>query len=134
MDFDGTASGGLRSRITNLNSAAAWAPGDILLLSYIMEIEDVTGFAAAAQADPNTASVKLQFVNGSTGVAIDSGAGTPVLSESPGQALRVFEVPAGLTSLILWVTVNIPTGAHVKVRWSAIDVLNLSTADLVGTY
>lgn len=125
---------GQRHHTTSLNAAATWAVGDKLLIAYRMEIEDVAGFTAAADANPATAQVLVRIINGSTGTAIDSGAGQPVLSASPGPAAIVFEVPSGVTSLVLWVTVVTANGVHVKVRISAIDVINLTTAGLVGTY
>ncbi|MDL5159386.1 SGNH/GDSL hydrolase family protein [Actinomycetospora termitidis] len=128
MYFDGTTSGGTRTFATSLGSG--WSVGDLLLMAASIDVIDVTGYAAAALTDPQTASFKLQIVNNGTPLAAQ--VPIPPLDEAPGDIGLVVAVPSGATGLSLWFTCIVPTGVAARFRIGAADVLNLTALGVGG--
>jgi len=125
MDFDATASGGTRM-LAFAPPSTGWTVGDNLLVAASIDLIDVSGYATAANADPNTAGFKIAVYNQS-GVALPNAqAGPPPLAQAPGEIAFVFQVPAGVTGIFLYIPVTLPTGAHLKFRISAVDIRNLT--------
>jgi lysophospholipase L1-like esterase len=131
MDFDGTASGGTRMLATQL-AATGWAVGDNLLIAASVDLTDVSGYAAAANADPATAQFKLALYDQNGAALPNAQSGPPPLGTAPGEMAFVFQVPSGVTGLFLYVPVTLPTGAHLKFRISAVDIRNLTALGVTG--
>lgn len=129
MDFDATASGGARTYATALGSS--WSVGDVLLVCAQLDVVDVSGFAAAANANPATAGFGFKLVNQS-GVALPKQSIMPTLGQAPGEIATVVEVPSGTTAINAWLTCTLPTGTRARFRISAADVRNLTTLAVTG--
>jgi hypothetical protein len=113
----------------------AFTTGDILLYAAHLQVEDITG-TWAADVSSGTASVNAIIVNGATGVAMSGQQPLVRTSGIPSSIAGVYDigpllfpvtVPAGLTTLNLWIQCRLPTGKHVKFRVGAIGVINTTT-------
>lgn len=134
MDFDATASGGSRKLSSNAVTTG-YAAGDKLLLCAHIQVEDVSG-TWMTDVNALTAAVRLYLVNGGTGVPIPPGNTLVANYGVPSQAnpavynigpvAMPFTVPAGVTTLNVWMDVQLPTGKRVKARIGCTGLINLT--------
>jgi hypothetical protein len=126
MDFDGTGGGGGGTRTYATALSGTFTLGDVLLVSALMDLTDVTGFFAALNADPNTASIQFGVTDHAGTYLAAQRYQTP-MSIVPGDLAVVAVAPSDAASgMLLWLTVTLPTGVHGQVRISCADVLNLT--------
>lgn len=135
MDFDATASGGVRRLATD--TTTGFAPGDTVLHCAHLQIEDVSGDWAANVA-AGTADLNLNVLDqNAAGIAdAQSVDGCPGIKNPDtgfydiGPVAFPIQIPTGTTQLILWHSLVLPTGSHAKVRFGAIGLLNATTLGL----
>lgn len=127
MDFN-AAAGGARTFASSLKTTG-WAVGDVLALTGKIQVIDDGGNWESVAAVAHTASVVVRLVNqAAAGISPDI-VGSAGLDMGPGW--RTVTVPVGTTGMILYCTVTLPTGAHVRVRFGSFAVLNLTALGLV---
>jgi hypothetical protein len=111
---------------------SGWAAGDTLAVYGLMQVVDLSGGWEAA-VDAGTASVNLMVVDGVSGVGVAGGVAVercagrtlPDGSYLVGPALMPFTAPS-TSSLTLRYYTNAPAGLHIKARFGAVGVLNLT--------
>jgi hypothetical protein len=122
MDFDGTASGGVRRLASSVTAGAStFAVGDLILATAKFQIEDTSG---TWQTDvvAHNATATFTAVNQSAAAIPNGSAGTGcagVLNAAgfyDFQVAFVFPVPAATTQILPWYSLTVPTGKHYKMR------------------
>jgi hypothetical protein len=136
MDFDGTASGGVRRLASSVTAGAStFAVGDLILATAKFQIEDTSG---TWQTDvvAHNATATFTAVNQSAAAIPNGSAGTGcagVLNAAgfyDFQVAFVFPVPAATTQILPWYSLTVPTGKHYKMRVGELGLVNLTLAGL----
>lgn len=135
MDFDATTSGGTRRLATD--TTTGFAPGDWVLHCAHIQIEDVTGnWAANVGAGTADLSINLLDQNAVGIPNAQSVDGCPGIKNPTtgfydlGPVAYPIQIPAGTTQLILWHSLTLPTGSHVRLRLGAVGLLNATALGL----
>jgi lysophospholipase L1-like esterase len=120
-------------------NASLWAVGDVLAITGLMQVVDVTGGGAwdtAVAAGTATASVNI--INAGSGLSVrafgDRCAGR-VLSSGVyniGPFFTTYTVAGGITGMTLRYQVALPNGLHIKARFGCLNVWNLTTLGVSG--
>ena len=125
IDFD-AVSGGTR-KYAQGNTAAVTA-GDVVAVAYRLAVDDVSG-----NADANfVAGTGLTAMNILNQSAVNVANETPCPGPFLGPSLRVFTVPAGMTGVLTWVSVTLPSGQRMRVRIGEVGIFNLTTLGLTS--
>jgi hypothetical protein len=122
MDFD-AVSGGTRRLACTL--AGRWAVGDVICVTGKMQIEDVSGNWESSVV-AGTAGVSINLVNQSAVALRNSSATGGAVGLNLGPMWYPVTVPSGTTAIILWCSVTLPAGAHIKARFGAIGAINVT--------
>lgn len=121
MSLNGASGTGYRNFATT--NLSGWSVGDELLLCAYVKCSDPIG-----------TGLKVQFLDQTTaaatgGVRLDS-PGVPTI----GPVISRFTVPAGVTSLKLSLTGAVSAGQNITFSIGAVQVYNLTTLGLTGSY
>lgn len=104
--------------------------GDHLLICGQVQIEDISGWAAATVAPPGVNRWNLGVVNGGSylgGSAIPNGSNVPA---SPGRIATRIVATANGSGMSLRATVVMASGVNARVRFGALDIFNLTALGL----
>lgn len=119
-------------------SSGGWAVGDVLGLTGLMQVEDVTGSGAwDAAVAAGTASVSVSVINQAAAALRSWGdrcAGR-VLSAgiyNIGPFFTTLTIPVGTTGMTYRYQLNLPNGLHVKARFGCLGAFNLTTLGISG--
>lgn len=124
MDFTATA-GGTKDFCTAVTMASkGLVVGDTILVTAIMELEDVEGgYATGAIAAPSTNGLRFRIMNQSFTLLANV---TPNVVKSPGPISFLYVIPSGTTQLILDMNVVLETGRHAKFRIGEVGMFKAS--------
>jgi lysophospholipase L1-like esterase len=141
IDFDATASGGTRRFLTG-PSFTGVTVGDVVVFHGVILVEDYNG-TWEVDAAAGTSAVAPQVLNlavtdlhvlGERNIGVNVGDlfATGNTCWQLGPYYMAFVVPAATTGFYLWVSVQLPTGKHVKVRVGAMDLFNATTLGITA--
>ncbi len=138
VDFD-ASSGGTRYHACAINSN--WSVGDVLALCAHIQIEDVSG-TWESDVSAGTCTV-TPLISNQSGVAITGGialtrcAGIPTSTSGVYNIGPIFwpvTVPAGTTSMAMWMGCTVATGKRIKFRFGCVGVVNLTAMGLASQF
>jgi len=138
-EFDATAAGGLRRfTVPNITPPAA---GTRLVVAAHLQVEDVAGGWEAHVAD-GSAGLALNVLNANSGVGIATALQRTIGIRRTdtaavydiGTVVFPFDMPAGVTSMMLVFYLTLPTGDRVRLRAGAVGVLNATALGLASEF
>lgn len=138
-EFDATAAGGLRRfTVPNITPPAA---GTRLVVAAHLQLEDVTGGWEAHVAD-GSAGLALNVLNANSGAGIATALQRTIGIRRTdaagvydiGPVAFPFDMPAGVTSMMLVFYLTLPTGDRVRLRAGAVGVLNATALGLASEF
>lgn len=141
MDFDATASGGLRI-MANAPGSLGGVVGNVLAATSICLVEDLTGTWEADNVAGTAEVNPMQILNQASAGVFNMAARCPGLNLGNllgtgntvwllGPFLSPFTIPSGMTGYAgVFCRVKLPTGKHIKVRLGCTDLVNLTTLGL----
>lgn len=136
MDFDGTASGGIRTYATAI--ASGWSVGDTLALIGKVQLLDTSAdWQAKGPCGTGTAALSVRMTSGGANI---TGGPSPINSQGYlastgvynfGPFYEPFVVP-NVPDLIIWCRLTVPTGSRYKMHLGEMGIINLTTSGLAA--
>lgn len=131
LDYNNTG-GGTGTRKIETTLGAGWSVGDRLAVTARLEVQDVAGGWEAACTTPAGGVVSVSLIKQSQAGFVTIGEYSAATGPDWGPIWHTVIVPSGSTTLLLWVSIAIPAGLHVKFRIGEVGVFNLTTLGLTG--
>lgn len=108
---------------------SGWSVGDVLVLTCRGQVEVISGDWEGAAVGNVSGSVANTIINqGASGIS----SGPVWVGPNIGPGWQTWTVPAGTTSMRVWLGVKVPDGVHIKARFGEVGIYNLTRLGLTA--